>query len=295
MILGSTIAQRIDQEQFVQLKRSRNILLSARAIEEKYDLLIENYLEFEKELLSRTVEQMIFDKISYDDFYELRSILNRRVINLLTSTKLYKDQIEKHVRECVAVTKSAELFTKPLFSEEYDKNYEYRFLEAIRNHVQHYGLAIHSYSLPSKWVGDDDNRKVVNTIQLFTHKEELDKDSQFHKKTLRELDEKIDLITAIRVYVNSFNIIHQKIRTIIDTNIIEARDNINKTIQEYENLNSGKSIGIYAFSVASNNPNAKVIEKFPIMLDWDNVRIKLIKKNPAHPNIHKHYVSGNCL
>ncbi len=293
MILGSTIAQEIHEEQFVRLKKSHSILLSARAIEEKYDLLISNYFEFEKELLSKIAEHSLFEQTSYNAFYDLRSILNRRVINLLTSTKLYCDQIEKHVRGCKTIT--SESFTKPLFSEEYDNHIEYRFLDAMRNHVQHYGLAIHSLTLPSAWTGEGDMRRLVNSIKLFTHKDELYKDSQFKLTTLRELSDKIDLVNAIRVYVNSFNTIHRKIRALIENNITCARDDFDQIIKNYQSINSGDAVGIYAYSVASGDFNEKPNEKFPIMLDWDNVRVRLIKKNQAYNNIHRQYVSSNCL
>ena len=53
MILDPTIALRIDESEFYSLKHSMDILLSAKAIEEKYDILVSNFLEFEKEILSQ--------------------------------------------------------------------------------------------------------------------------------------------------------------------------------------------------------------------------------------------------
>lgn len=126
MILAQTVALKIDEPEFEKLKSSREVLLSAKAIEEKYDLLVSNFLELEKEILSQLAQKMIFVQDSYQHFYELNSILNRRVVNLLTSTKLYYDQIEKHVRTCMKDQKKFGTEAKSYFSDEYDAHFEYR-------------------------------------------------------------------------------------------------------------------------------------------------------------------------
>lgn len=295
MILGSTVALSLEKEQFDSLKKSRNVLLSAKAIEEKYDLMISNFLELEKELLVQVAQQMVFLQDSYDDFYEIRSVLNRRVVNLLTSTKLYFDQIEKHVRTCLHEDESFGEIAKSYFSKEFDTHPEYRFMEALRNHVQHYGLAVHSISLPRQWVGGEENRQMVNAVKLFSLKEEFCKNKKFRKKTLDELTDKTDLVKATRVYVGSFSNIHHKIRQLIENNVTMARRDIEQTMKRYENVNEGKSIGVYAYSIMSTDPTEQPIDKFPIMLDWDNVRIRLTEKNKKLPNIDKWYVSGSCL
>ena len=101
MIIGPTVALKIDELEFDKLKRSREVLLSAKAIEEKYDLLASNFFELEKEILIQLTQKMIFDTPSYQHMYEIQSEINRRVVNLLTSTKLYYDHLEKHVRICM--------------------------------------------------------------------------------------------------------------------------------------------------------------------------------------------------
>ncbi len=295
MVLGTTVALSLEKKQFEQLKLSRNILLSAKAIEEKYDLLIANFLEFEKEILTQVAQQMILSEHSYENFYDLRIVLNRRVVNLLTSTKLYSDQIEKHVRICLCNENTSEKVVKPYFSEEYDLHLEYRFMEALRNYVQHYGLAVHSLSLPSNWVENGENKEQINTIKLSSSKEELSKDKSFKKKTLSEIDDKTDLVKSTRVYVGSFSKVHQKIRDLIETNVIAARYDIENTIERYKNVNSERAVGLYAYSILGDNPREEPIEKFPILLDWDNVRVRLTNKNRAFPNISQWYVTSRCL
>lgn len=295
MILGRTIALPIKEAQYETLKMSRDVLMSAKAIEEKYDLMISNFLELEKELLTQIAQGMVFQQHSYDNSYNIISILNRRLINLLTSTKLYYDQMEKHVRICMHENDSSGKVAKSYFSEEYDRHPEYRFMEALRNHVQHYGLAVHSLSLPMKWIGEGENKQMVNTIKIFTTKDELNKDETFKKRVLNEINDKTDLVKSTRVYVGSYSSIHSKIRSLIECNVSAARKNIEEALNNYKEASNGENIGVYAYSVVSDNPNDKPSEQFPVILEWDNVRLRLYNKNIAFPNISKWHVSGGLI
>ncbi|MGL4753011.1 MAG: hypothetical protein ACRCXB_11485 [Aeromonadaceae bacterium] len=293
MILGKTIALPLDEVQFETLKISQNILSSAMAIEEKYDLLVSNFLELEKELLTQVAQQMIFSQNSYNESHDIISIFNRRVINLLTSTKLYYDQIEKHVRTCQHGCESSGNLAKYYFSEEYDNHQEYRFMEALRNHVQHYGLAVHSLSLPSRWIGEGDGKQIINTIRLFSLKDKLKENEKFKKSVFKEIEEKTDLVRATRVYVGSFSNVHDKIRKLIEGNVTAARECIQNMINIYKDSNNGDAIGIYAYSIKSDTSSEQIVEKFSVILDWDDVRIRLKNKNMPFPNISKWYVSGS--
>lgn len=144
MILASNIEIEISESDFLQLKTSRDCLLGALAIEEKYELLVANFIDLEKECLNITCESMLRNNDEYSDFFDIRIRLNRRVVNLLTASRLYMDHLSQHVKTCL-LNETANV--KSLFSSEYDGCFEYRFMEALRNYVQHRGLAVHSSQL----------------------------------------------------------------------------------------------------------------------------------------------------
>lgn len=295
MIMETTVALRISKSEFDKLKASKEALKSAKAIEEKYDLLMSNFLELEKEILKQLAKQMILSLDSYKDFYELQSVIDRRVVNLLTSTKLYYDQIEKHVRTCMGGNIDFGKQAKNYFCAEYDNCFEYRFMEALRNHVQHYGLAVHSVSLPSKWIGEDENRQFVHQILIYATKAELSHNTDFKKSVFTEMPEKVELIKAIRIYIGCLSNVHERIRKLIKTNVSLSRANIEDVIHRYRENNSGDSIGLSAYTVEVNDPAAKPTEQVALLLDWDDVRLSLINKNRACQNISRWYVSGSCL
>lgn len=250
----------IDELLYVEIKSSRDILSSAIAIEEKYDILVENFAELEKEILHESTQHMIFNLNSYNEFHETKSTLNRRIINLLTAARLYRDQITKHVRCCTKNEPDIKSYIISLFNNEYDSNFDFRLIEAFRNHVQHCGLAIHRTIIKSSWEDFDDDRKQLNQIQLFIRKDELEKDTTFKKSVINEVPEQVNIIYALRTYMGSMSNIHDHIRAKIKNNIDAARIFINNRIADYTSC-GGKAIGLNAVYVAENNPSLNPIEK----------------------------------
>ena len=126
--IGSYPELIIDEVRFNTLKQARLCLSAALAIEEKYELLISNYLDLEKECLNVTSDSMVRRSKDYSDFFEIRLAFNRRVVNLLTSTKLYIDQIQQHVNSCFPDRSDIGSNVKSFFLYVYDKFFEYRFM-----------------------------------------------------------------------------------------------------------------------------------------------------------------------
>ena len=91
---GSHPEIEITQARFDEIKQAKNCLFAALSIEEKYELLLSNYLDLEKEYLNITSNYMVRDLKGYEDFFDIRLLFNRKIVNLLTSAKLYIDQIQ---------------------------------------------------------------------------------------------------------------------------------------------------------------------------------------------------------
>ena len=168
-------------------------------------------------------------------------------------------------------------------------------MEALRNHVQHYGLAVDSISLPSTWIGEDKTRELIHKLKIYSTKETLSQNKDFKKVVFNEMPSKVELVKAIRIYVGSFSNVHRRVRELIQENVSSSRTDIEGVIVRYKEANKGDALGIYAYMVEIDEPTATPIDKFPLLLDWDNVRLNLSQKNRPFPNISKWYVSGSCL
>ena len=87
----------LSKNEFDKLVSVRSKLFQALFIEEKLDLIIENYLEYEMELLSSSANHMLFGNQDWEWFTKDVNRVSRRIINLLTSARLYVDQIVHHL------------------------------------------------------------------------------------------------------------------------------------------------------------------------------------------------------
>jgi len=84
----------IDCNEFSEIRLARDGLLTALGIEEKFDLLIENYAEYEIALLSISTDHMLHaNGQSWCSAIGNLHVVNRRLSNLLTTARLYIDHV----------------------------------------------------------------------------------------------------------------------------------------------------------------------------------------------------------
>lgn len=278
----------ITAEEYAEFKKARNILSNALAIEEKYEIVIANYLSFEKQILDTTADYMLREHLDYSGFFEIRLGLNVCLVNLLTAAKLYVDQLNQNVRECIPNVADAEEIVKDFFSKEYDENKEYRFMEALRNYVQHRGIPVH-------WIQQGVGRTSMESdwhleyhIELASQRSYLEEDRKFKKKVLAELDEKIDLKAATRSYVESISSIHMSARSMIAESVTLARELIEGAHHRYAAGYNESLVGLSACKWSDE----KQVSAIPLLLDWDDIRVMLQKRNRKLTNLRKYYVTG---
>jgi len=288
-VLGKVPQLDISEARYKALEAARDVLSNALAIEEKYEIVIANYLDFEKEMLDKSVRNMARGPGDYGEFFQLRLDLNKRLVNLLTAGRLYIDQLGQHACKCVDDRESTKEIVKKLFEAQYEAHLEYRFMEALRNYVQHRGVAVHSTSLGANKVEDDGEEGIAFSVDAESLREILAEDSKFKKAVLDEIPEKVDLKAAIRQYVECINIVHLAARKMIDTRVEEARTLVEKAQSDYMVIYDGNLTGLSAWKMSDEGLKE---DGFPLLLDWDDIRRKLLKKNGKLTNLNKRYVSS---
>ena len=110
-----------------------------------------------------------------------------------------------------------------------------------------------------------------------------------------ECPEKIDLMKSVRIYIERLSHIHSEIRKLIELSVSRARDVTENTLNEYKELNDQKIIGLYAYGESDETSSTNIKFEFPVLLDWDDVRINLLAKNKKLINLSKRYVTGQGL
>jgi hypothetical protein len=231
---------------------------------------------------------MVREHLDYSGFFDIRLSLNIRVVNLLTAARLYVDQLNNNVWACVPSLTDAKKIVQSFFSKEYDENKEYRFMEALRNHVQHRGLPVHWTQLSSRWTSLEDDGLLEFSMELVCQRSYLEEDGRFKKNVLAELDEKIDLKSAARSYVESISNVHESVRNIIAESVQSARESIEEAHRRYKVVHSESLAGLRACKWA----NGSEISSIPLLLDWDDVRVQLQKRNRKLTNLRKRYITS---
>jgi hypothetical protein len=89
------------------------------------------------------------ENLTWTSMFSDISRINRSLPNLLTITRIYTDPVKHDMGTLSALPKEPIL---NCFGQEYDSYFEYRLMEALRNHVQHHGMPITELSYPQSWV-----------------------------------------------------------------------------------------------------------------------------------------------
>lgn len=273
----------LSEDEFEKLKQAKSCLNSAFALEENYDLLLSNYRELELEAISAAFNDMTVKQHAYEDFFEVRTVINRRVVNLLSATRMYLDQYLGNLKK-IGIDSN---IPKTLSSEQYDNFFEYRFMEALRNHTQHAGHAVHGVKMGGRWMHEQEPRKLQYSITPYAAKCMLE-GTKFKASVLKECPDKVAIIPAARIHVGGISSIHKKVRELSKDLVQDARGLFEEAIFRHEKEAQKKYLGLAAIA----KENGDIVEHIPIFLNWDNVRQKLVNKNWPVENLSQRFVTS---
>jgi len=279
----------LTEQEYAAIKTAQNILTNGLSMEEKYDLVISNYLDFEEALLNSALHSMIKGEYTYHNFFLIRALFNRRVVNLLTAARLYRDQLQRHVESASPDDRNAKQTIRQLFSKEYDLSFEYRFMEELRNTVQHFGFPVHWTNFGPSWDSLGEQGNLQFSVDVWSRKTNLEADDSFKGSILEEAPDEIDLKKTVRKYVEAISRVHIGARALVQESILAARSAIEKAISRYRTEYSGSMVGLFVIRVSDEG---EFVDRIPVMLEWDDIRVQLEKRNKLLRNLSKRYVSS---
>jgi len=283
----------ITKNKFEKIKTARKTLNAALAIEEKYEILYCNHIEYEQDLLSSALNSMSRFDFGYDKAFHTITTFNRRIINILTSARMYTDQMIGHLRDCLPTEDDLTIksFFKQQTSEQYDSNFEYSLMEALRNHVQHSGLCVSRIKSDNRIYEDDGGGSLwENRTLIYCSKKLLSQNPHFKSTVYNTMPDEVELTTAIRKYIGCISEIHNSVRNKIETSVETARFLLENTLNEYRSISDGQFKFTHANPISGDSSSP--LEVIPVFLDWDDIRVELQHKNIRRPSMSKHYVSS---
>lgn len=272
--------EELAQQEFEELSKSKEIIGEVFAKEKIYNIILMNYYEFEKELFEITLKYEIFNS-DYANFSEYILKAEQRILNLLSSITLYLDSFKDDLKG----TQKYSTYLRNEFTdivnylnEARTDNKQVEIMLLLRNHIQHNGLLITNFSLKGVNLSDELREQTLK----FEIEKNLIKARGFKPENFAELDEKIDLKKAIRVYVDFISQIHQKFRDLTNEKTINARKEFEKIFEKYSEHN---------LLYVAQKVDDEIKVEIPILLNWDNIRLEMIKKNRVPTAFKRHSIN----
>ncbi|MCL2024877.1 MAG: hypothetical protein FWG78_03790 [Coriobacteriia bacterium] len=247
-IVAYQTKQPISESEFEAIERAKRYIEYGLSIESKFNILLDNYTELEKELLSTAAEYSVHHGRAERLLVEGIPLFNRRVANLLTTARLYLDQIPHDLSSLYGKDSTQLKKFRVLTKSAYDSYIGYRVMELLRNYIQHRDLPIRSMSITSAL--DDRNSRGLAHYSASPKIDMSAIHSNFYVKcnatqralldellaTASKSQDMLPLIPYIREYVSALGGIHREVRGLLNNDLVEADALIISTIDAVQSL-----------------------------------------------------------
>lgn len=292
LALGHGEGIELTESEYHSIVAAMQQIYRATDIEEKFDLLLENFLEYERELLALSLKSSLFPRLDDHRVATERQLVNRRVVNFLSSARLYIDQVQHSLSQLFARGGAPD--AAKLFAAEYDEHFEYRIAEALRNFSQHRALPVHVLSWPSGWEEmESDSRRLRFGFIPSISADELAAEGGFKASVLDELHgsgkTRFSLTLVFRRYVESLAKVHEQIRAAIADQIDRDHELV-RGVLERAQANLGGSL--VSLAVTKGVDPMHVDEHHSVNAKSWARREFLVKKNSSYGKFSRRYVSA---
>jgi hypothetical protein len=296
LVISSSAFVPISEKEYEEIATAKAGLLEALFVEEKFDLVVDNYLELESCFLDSTARIMVLRNQDYQWFQVQRNLFNRRLVNLLSACRSYVDYSKQHIHSTLKDDKNAVALIESAFSNHYDNCLGYRVMEALRNFVQHHGFPIHAVEYPQRWLGEGDDSQLRFGLSIYTKTMYLREDGGFKKAVLEELESlggRVNLKPLVRDYVAALGGVHESLREMIRVSI-ETWDHVFLgAIDRFKSAypDEGSEVGLAAV-LREAGVLKRPVGIFGHIIDY---RLALQRKNSNLVNLGKRYVTGEVV
>jgi hypothetical protein len=206
----------LSQAQYDELRQAIGVVDALWYLEESYDVLLQNAIELETAVARLEASQRA-NVSSFPDEVDLEvRLLNRLLINFLASARAFVDSIQARLSNAGEPLAAKRTDLTAYFSEQFDAEFSYRLMEALRNHSQHRAAPIaQTLTMIRAWQSHGESKPVLS-VSPQIERDALVDDNKVNSKTRKELAQvcvpMIDLIPHLATYVRCFGKVVEKAR-----------------------------------------------------------------------------------
>lgn len=238
----------IPEDNWHEIKNAKLTISHLRYIEQKYDLMISNYHEFEKELLVQALDTSL-RHIDTEGIHANYLSLARHIMNLLSSIVMYMEQVEsRHIRELPLLKEDKKIILSRL-NDLKSKDVNIWFAKNLRNYVMHRDLPLDSYHINSRWENIEGIPEAMegHFIAPTIEKNQLLKDRAFKKEKdklelIHDKRGRIDLRYTIKKTIAVLSEFNEGLRGSTEHHYKHAKKIILNTINRHNNLTGNKAL-----------------------------------------------------
>lgn len=280
-------------EDFDSAVREQEVCIASVGFEELIFLVVDNFFEFEADLLRLAQKYLVWPQRSHSAAMEERLLLDRRLMNLLTASRTYRDHSE-HFISGMFGRSSAELSAvRKEASRLYDSRFGFRFMERLRNFVQHQSLAVTNITYFS---GEAKGQFTEFTVKPLVDLQQL-KRGGFHAGTLAEalsLDRELDLRGPAREYVASLVELHLFTRRLTTTRFEQSKRAYQAIVEKYSIVN-GKRVARCELVRTNDDCPERPVERLPLTVAFFDYHKDLVDRFVGAGNLRLKFASGGQL
>lgn len=285
----------IDEKIYNKTKEAKLNLSKLTSIEDKFDILLENYLEFEKELLIITLNYTYFNKWDYPHGQSNIKNINRRLINVLTTARMYLDQSNHDLNKLKLNFDNLSHDYSNKKSIIYDNRLGYRVMEELRNYAQHRDLPIHRIKFNSRSLPDQSQKPWEHRLLPYLDVSILEEDGSFKARILKEIKSnglEYPVLPLVREYIEGLCELHIFLRNSLADQASNWEKILQEAIDQVTDNNHGEILGIF---IAITNEDGEKIDIVTISKDLALKRSELLKKNSSFENLSTRFISNQHL
>lgn len=295
LTMGAGESIRISQDEYASMVRSKRGVLAALALEEKFNLLLENYAEYEEELLRLALRDSIFGHHQWGAFQEAIYAVNRRVVNLLSAARLYTDHVDHELIRLYGRQGSVPALYRERRRAERDTTLANRTMELIRNYLQHRAFPIHELSIEIGSDRDEPSKvHARHSVHPSVKVAELEKDPRLDRAVLRALAErgpKVQLTPMIREHVASIARVHLSVREAMSEDVARWDRTLTDAI-ERARQSCGDTIAIAAARIVECEDGDEEHDVEELFEDPIKRRTYLVRRTSRAQFVERGYVSS---
>lgn len=283
----------IDENRFVALRTATRAEQFFLSLEEKLDLVLANYREFEQELLSLALRHSIHRDLDTPAMWSSRLVVVRRLANLLTTARVYVDHVTRELNLAVAGNPGLkDVSASEYLAREYDRSLGFRVMEAIRNHVQHRSIPVETLTYHAQLDEGERGSLFLFSVSVDLNMKALREDGEFKKAVLEELtqlpEKEVDLVLFVRQHIEGIGRAHESMRQAIAQSVSDADLIIDTAVGEWNAMGGPGDF----LAAVMRGPDRCAIEHFYVSSWTKERRIELATANRGLDKLSRRYVSS---